>query len=227
MNKRVYISVLLLVILSAVFSEQNMYAQKRKTKKQARQEQIDALMALEAPTPAPYDDSARFERGYVVPPKQTLDAEPASLDTPAPILSRTELTPPVSSFSLSLLDEAMSHLGSRYKYGSSGPNSFDCSGFVMYCFKQMGISLPHSSRDLYARGQAIEFMDELRPGDLVFFRGRNVASSIGHVGIVTEVNGEHFSFVHASTSSGVIVSNYDEAYYHSRYVGARRFNPAD
>jgi len=123
-----------------------------------------------------------------------------------------------------LLSEAFSHIGTRYVYGASGPSSFDCSGFTSYCFRKIDISLPHNSGAQNRVGKNLEFMDEIRPGDLVFFRGRSVASSIGHVGIVTEVmnNGEDFRFIHASTSSGVIVSRYTENYYHIRYIGARR-----
>ena len=128
-----------------------------------------------------------------------------------------------------VLNEAFSHLGKRYSYGSTGPSTFDCSGFTSYCFRQIGISLPHNSGAQFSCGEKLDFMDEIRPGDLVFFRGRSVASSIGHVGIVIEVvnNGEDIRFIHASTSSGVIVSRYSEDYYHVRYIGARRVLPEE
>lgn len=147
--------------------------------------------------------------------KTIAPAKPIETDLPS-----SKLSPMVQA----ILDEAKSHLGARYSYGSSGPKSFDCSGFTSYIFRQFDISLPHNSGAQNKEGTELQFMDEIRPGDLVFFRGRSVASSIGHVGIVTEVmnGGEDFLFIHASTSSGVIISRYAEDYYHIRYIGARR-----
>ena len=122
----------------------------------------------------------------------------------------------------SVLDEAFSHLGARYRRGHSGPNAFDCSGFTSYVFKNMGIELNRSSRAQYSDGEAVD-KDELRTGDLVFFTGSNTRGPIGHVGIVVDVDpiSGSFNFIHASTK-GVKVSNSKEQYYSRRYVGARR-----
>jgi cell wall-associated NlpC family hydrolase len=65
---------------------------------------------------------------------------------------------------------------------------------------------------------------EIRPGDLVFFTGRNARSKkVGHVGIVVDSgkNG-NFIFIHASTSKGVTVTSSTEDYYRERYLSARR-----
>ena len=122
----------------------------------------------------------------------------------------------------SVLDEAFSHLGARYRRGQSGPNAFDCSGFTSYVFKNMGIDLNRSSRAQYTQGEAVE-KDEVRTGDLVFFTGSSTRGPIGHVGIVVDVDpiSGSFNFIHASTK-GVKVSNSNERYYSRRYVGARR-----
>lgn len=72
---------------------------------------------------------------------------------------------------------AKRYLGAPYVWGASGPNSFDCSGFTMFVYRQVGVSLPHSSRAQYGVGQKVSCSD-LAPGDLVFF-GR----PIHHVGI--------------------------------------------
>lgn len=121
-----------------------------------------------------------------------------------------------------MLSEAFSHLGARYRRGHSGPNSFDCSGFTSYVFKNMGIELNRSSRSQYTQGEAVA-KDELRTGDLVFFTGSNTRGPIGHVGIVVDVDpiSGSFNFIHASIK-GVKVSNSNETYYSRRYVGARR-----
>ncbi len=71
---------------------------------------------------------------------------------------------------------AYEQLGKPYVYAGSGPNVFDCSGLVMYCYAQIGISLPHYSYSQYNCGPHVAYED-LQPGDLVFFR------SFGHVGM--------------------------------------------
>ena len=110
-----------------------------------------------------------------------------------------------------------------YKYGAAGPNHFDCSGFVYYCFGQYGIKLPRSSRDIFLVGQKVK-KEDLRPGDLVFFsRGK---LEIGHVGIVIETNIDdrhNFRFIHSSTyKTNVKIDNSSSANYTARYKGARR-----
>lgn len=121
-----------------------------------------------------------------------------------------------------VLDEAFSHIGARYRSGQAGPNAFDCSGFTSYVFKNMGVELYRSSREQYNQGSPVK-KDDLQSGDLVFFTSRGSGRSIGHVGIVVDVNPMtgSFNFIHASIK-GVKVSNSNEAYYSRRYVGARR-----
>ncbi len=122
-----------------------------------------------------------------------------------------------------LLSEARSHLGKRYSRGSKGPNAFDCSGFSSYVYRQFGYKLSPSSSDQYANeGQKVD-RKELRKGDLVFFKGRSTKGGVGHVGIVVDAdeNG-NFSFIHASTSIGITISNCSEPYYAARFVGGKR-----
>lgn len=124
---------------------------------------------------------------------------------------------------IDLLNEARSHMGKRYRSGGKGPNSFDCSGFAGYVFKQFGYELGASSRDQFTQGETIE-KNMLKPGDLVFFTGRNSNTGrIGHVGIVVSADNEKgtFSFIHASTSGGIKIDN-NSGYYGKRFVGAKR-----
>ena len=101
-----------------------------------------------------------------------------------------------------VLDEAFSHMGARYRSGQAGPNAFDCAQFN--------------------QGDPVD-KDKLQIGDLVFFTSPRSGRSIGHVGIVVDVDpiSGSFNFIHASTK-GVKVSNSNERYYSRRYVGARR-----
>lgn len=87
-----------------------------------------------------------------------------------------------------LVSIAIGLVGKRYRYGGAGPNSFDCSGLVTYCFQQVGVNLPHSSRIQFRIGIPVS-RDNLEVGDLVFFGRRRVS----HVGIYV---GED-NFIHA------------------------------
>ena len=123
-----------------------------------------------------------------------------------------------------LMDEAFSHLGARYRLGSKGPNVFDCSGFTSYVYKQRtDIFIGSNSRDQYARNIPIT-RQELQCGDLVFFTSPNSGRGVGHVGIVVDVDPvtHNFSFIHASSTSGVKISQSTESNYARRYIGARR-----
>ena len=88
-----------------------------------------------------------------------------------------------------VIQAALSRIGSPYSWGAAGPNAFDCSGLVMWSFQQAGIALPHSSQALAHGGQPVS-MDQMQPGDLVTFY-----SDASHVGIYI---GDGM-MVHAST----------------------------
>lgn len=124
----------------------------------------------------------------------------------------------------SLLDEAMSHIGARYRSGSKGPNAFDCSGFTSYVFRQVeGTNIGSSSRDQYARNIPVS-RSEMQRGDLVFFTSPRSGRNVGHVGIVVDVDpiNNTFNFIHASSSDGVKISNSNEGFYARRFIGVRR-----
>lgn len=122
-----------------------------------------------------------------------------------------------------LLSEARSHSGKRYRYGAKGPSNFDCSGFTGYVYNQFGYNIGASSRNQFKNGIEVEEGD-LRPGDLVFFTGRNSKGGVGHVGIVVNADNENktFSFIHSAISNGIRIDNSTDPYYHKRYLGARR-----
>ena len=102
-----------------------------------------------------------------------------------------------------------------YRLGGSTKKGIDCSGFVQRTFReQFGLELPRSTYEQQEMGKSVS-RSNLRTGDLVLFR----AGSTGrHVGIYIGNN----QFVHASTSSGVIISSMNEPYWKKRYNEARR-----
>lgn len=122
----------------------------------------------------------------------------------------------------SIINFSKTFLGKPYRGGSSGPNSFDCSGFTSFVFSNFGIKLGRSSRDQAEQLPTIS-NDDIQPGDLVFFNGHHRGSRIGHVGLVVEKkeNGE-FSFIHSASSSGISISNSTANYYQRRFIKAGR-----
>jgi peptidoglycan DL-endopeptidase CwlO len=75
---------------------------------------------------------------------------------------------------------AQKYLGVPYVWGGASPSGFDCSGLVMYCYAQLGVSLPHNAAMQYADCTPVA-QSAAQPGDLVFF-GYS-AGGIHHVGI--------------------------------------------
>jgi cell wall-associated NlpC family hydrolase len=108
---------------------------------------------------------------------------------------------------------AMRYLGIPYRWGGSSPSTgFDCSGFVMFVFSQVGVSLPHNAAAQYAHGTPVS-RDQLQAGDLVFFDG------LGHNGIY--IGGGQF--IHSPhTGDSVKISSLSQSWYDSRFVGGRR-----
>lgn len=112
-----------------------------------------------------------------------------------------------------VVDAASPHRGKPYVYGATGPDRFDCSGYVQYVFRQMGINLPRTSRDQYAVAPKVAKADR-RPGDLIAMR--NSRGAVVHVGIYTGND----TWLVASTGSRRVVhqrlysSNYSVGRFH-------------
>jgi peptidoglycan DL-endopeptidase CwlO len=107
---------------------------------------------------------------------------------------------------------ATRYLGVPYRWGGASPSGFDCSGFVMYVFGRVGVSLPHNAAAQYRYGRPVS-RGNLAPGDLVFFDG------LGHVGIYLRGG----RFIHAPHTGDVVkISSIWDSWYASRWVGARR-----
>ena len=134
---------------------------------------------------------------------------------PSPVAVATTGTP-LPSDGYAIVGTALDLRGSPYRDGGADPSGFDCSGFVEYVFSQHGIAVPRTVTDLYRSGSEVA-MNELQPGDLVFFS--TTAPGPTHVGMA--IGGD--SFVHAPSSAGVVrVERLSRGYWASRLIGARR-----
>ena len=115
---------------------------------------------------------------------------------------------------------AKAQLGKPYVWGAQGPNSFDCSGFTYYVFKnKAGITLPRNSSAQSTYGKYVK-KSELRAGDLVFFdtNGAN-NGAVSHVGLYIGDG----KMIHASYSQKkIVIDNFNASYYQKAYVNARR-----
>ena len=131
---------------------------------------------------------------------------------PAPIVPTINLT---SRFDQSLMAAMQSHLGSSYRFNRTGPDEFDCSGFVWRAFQDVGLNFQRGpARSYWATMPAPAVGEQFRFGNLVFF------SNLGHVGIVVDEKG----FYHSARHGGVMYSPFNE-YWLSRIDGFRRVSP--
>ncbi|MDS1270096.1 C40 family peptidase [Lipingzhangella sp. LS1_29] len=124
----------------------------------------------------------------------------------------TQPTVAASDVASGAVSHARSRVGAPYRFGASGPNSFDCSGLVQWSYAQAGHSLPRTTSSQVSRGSAVS-RSQLRQGDLLFFY-----SSRSHVGIY--VGGDRM--VHAPSSGGQVRVDHLSGYWNSVFSTARR-----
>lgn len=114
-----------------------------------------------------------------------------------------------------ILEQYANWRGVAYRFGGTTKKGIDCSAFTQRMFsEQFGVDLPRSTDEQQYTGHWVR-QQNLRPGDLVFFR---TGPTNRHVGIYIGND----KFVHASTSSGVTVSAINDDYWSKRYYAARR-----
>lgn len=143
---------------------------------------------------------------------KTVTGSTSSYDKNRPADTRIEI-PELYGDEKLLVDEALTWLGTRYKYGGKDYNGTDCSGLTMQVYmKALGIALPRSSREQQQFCKSIH-KSKLNAGDLVFFCTGRDKTRVSHVGLYVG-NGQ---IIHSSASRGVIVSRLEEKYYTSTY----------
>ena len=131
----------------------------------------------------------------VIHPGQTLNIPPATLPIPATLpgvstaATTSGIVAPASAAATSASVETVlaflrTQVGVPYKFFSAGPDAYDCSGLVVAGWKQIGVTLPHQSQALAAKGAAVDWLTApIQAGDLVFTSTTNDPARITHVGI--------------------------------------------
>lgn len=115
-----------------------------------------------------------------------------------------------------LKETAQQYLNIPYVWGGTTTSGFDCSGYVIKVFFDLGIDLPRTSSLLYEEGEFVA-KDQLQPGDLVFFN--TLGDGVSHVGIYFG-DGQ---FIHSQSFKGVSITDLnDPKYWGARYIGAKR-----
>jgi cell wall-associated NlpC family hydrolase len=133
---------------------------------------------------------------------------PTRIENRAPVMSERSL----GRFNTQLLTAIESHLGSSYHYAGTGPDAFDCSGFVWRAYQDVGVNFQRGpARSYWAAFAPPPKEEEFKFGTLVFFSG------LTHVGIVADEHG----FYHSSRHNGVVYSPFND-YWLSRIDGFRR-----
>ena len=114
---------------------------------------------------------------------------------------------------------AKTTIGVRYKYGGTSPETgFDCSGLVCWAYEQVGVQLPRRAKDQLSAGTRISSKSELKPGDIVVFKGTRSRSG-WHSGIYSG-NG---MFVHSPASGKTVMeSSLRDGYFARKFAGASR-----
>jgi len=116
-----------------------------------------------------------------------------------------------------LADFALRLRGAPYRYGGATLDGFDCSGLVFYAHRQLGLSVPRTSREQAEEATSIK-PRKLRRGDLVFFKIDS--RKVNHVGIYI---GKH-RFVHApGAGKPVTINSLDDEFYADRFFAAGRY----
>lgn len=121
-----------------------------------------------------------------------------------------------------IINTARQYLGTPHCMGGTSKKCIDCSGLLLVVFAKYGIHLPHNSQEQARYGKKISRMDDLKKGDLVFFKkSYNTSNYITHSAIYIGDN----KMIHTSANDGVIITSIDDNYWQPKFVFGTRIFP--
>ncbi|MEY2570027.1 MAG: peptidoglycan DL-endopeptidase CwlO [Acidimicrobiaceae bacterium] len=125
----------------------------------------------------------------------------AAAATPTKIVTTSGLPQPSSPGAGTAVSVALGQQGKPYVWGAAGPDSFDCSGLVMYAWRAAGVSLPHYVPSQYSATRHVS-LDQIQPGDIIYYNGfghdalyiggGNVVQAL-HTGTVVQVTDLYYA----------------------------------
>ncbi|MEJ2394381.1 MAG: C40 family peptidase [Candidatus Thiodiazotropha sp.] len=128
----------------------------------------------------------------------------------------TTASPPIEA-THNAVRTALAQLNKPYRYGGKTPRGFDCSGLIYYAYQRSGLAIPRTTAEQLRNSHTVA-LEEIAPGDLLFFRQRKKRAS--HVGLYVGDG----RFIHASTSEqAVILSRLDSPYWINHLVAVGRY----
>jgi cell wall-associated NlpC family hydrolase len=138
--------------------------------------------------------------------KEPIDLKSVNVPESAPFLSQSRVP--------DLVAIAKKYIGTPYKFGTAGPKSFDCSGYLQFIFAKNNVSIPRTADEQYKLGQK-STRGQLVEGDLVFFSTYEPGPS--HCGLYLGDG----KFIHASSSKGIRIDELDNDYWKAHYLGGK------
>jgi len=162
----------------------------------------------DSPTNQPALSRQSDEPGYNIPcPRPKPEPKP-KIDSP----------PPVSKVRQTIIQTAMTAVGTPYRWGGLSPKGFDCSGLVVYTYRKIGIHVPRTAKSQFKNCTAVTRRN-IKPADLVFFSVPR-RKGVVHVGIYIGKG----QFVHApGTGRKVTRASLDNIYFKQHFIRAGNF----
>ena len=169
----------------------------------------------EEPTTAPTEEPT--EEPTTAPTEEPTE-EPTTEPTEEPSTEPTVYIVPWSAAGDKAAATALDRVGTAYEFGASGPDTFDTTGLVFYCFREHGVMVPREMMEQASYGKSVP-EDQLQPGDVLFF-WTSIPGEIEYVGIYI---GNRQFVAARNPEKPTSIMNLDSEYFSERYLFARRY----
>lgn len=105
--------------------------------------------------------------------------------------------------STSVVDLARQYVGGKYTWGGSSPSTgFDCSGLIQYVYRQVGIDLPRTVKDIEKVGTSVQ-IESVKPGDLICLTSSGPSGR--HIKLVSKIdNGQIYTIDARGQKKGIV-----------------------